>query len=178
MLSVMSPNTGVVTLLLFLTLAPARAADARRPPEQSSESERHYQAGLTRYARGDREGALAEFREALRRDPEDRTSIAAVRRLRAEVGRAEPAPRTSDGKAEEPLLERLLVKIPRWYHFGRTIGNSLSAAGTAQALNARIGQLLGERRLALAGNRRFRHERRLRELIRRSSLAAQDDDEA
>lgn len=167
----MNPAFRAVALLLLLALfgsGPARAGD-------SPSDEQPYQAGLTLYARGDRTGALASFREALRRNPHDRLAIAAVRRLESELApRAPPAPAASGG-AETPRLERLLlVEIPRWYQFGRTIGDCVSAVGTVEAANARVGQLLVERRLARARKRRFRGERTLRELLRRAPLATSD----
>lgn len=165
----MIPAATAAALLILLALSgPGRARAGERSPD-----EHPYQAGLTRYSRGDREGALASFREALRRDPGDRQSIAAVRRLESELAPGAPPARAASAAAETPRLERLLlVELPRWYQFGRTIGDRVSAVGTVEAANARVRQLLVERRFALARKRPFRNERGLRELLRRAPLAA------
>lgn len=171
----MIPASRAVALLLLLALSgsgPARAGE-RSPDEHP------YQAGLTRYSRGDREGALASFREALRRDPGDRQSIAAVRRLESELAPRAPEPSAANAGDGTPRFERLLlVELPRWYQFGRTLGDRMSAVGTVEAANARVGQLLVERRFARARKRPFRNERGLRELLRRAPLAGSESRDA
>lgn len=131
---------------------------------------------MTRYAAGDRDAALVFFRRALRESPGNRSALTAVRRLESETA-APPAavrppvesasPPSSAGRVEAFLLGTL----PRWFNFERTVGNGLSDVGTLNALNARVVQLLGERRFALAQNRAFRNERQLRELLRRAPVA-------
>jgi hypothetical protein len=134
------------------------------------------------YAEGEQEAALVFFRKALRESPGDPSALAAVRRVEAEIRtrRAAAPPQAvsaalpaSAGRVEELFL----VVVPRWFYFERTVGNGLSDIGTLNALNARIVQLLGERKLALAQSRVFRNERRLRELLRRAPLAALATDE-
>lgn len=171
----MNPAFRAVPLLLLLALSGSGPARAGEPVSD----ENPYQTGLTRYAHGDRTGALASFREALRRNPADRQSIAAVRRLESELAPRAPPALAAKAAADMPRLERLvLVELPRWYHFGRTIGDCVSAVGTVEAANARVGQLLVERRLARARKRPFRNERALRELLRRVPLASREIQDA
>lgn len=158
--------------------AAARPADAPVSKEADA-SDRLYQKGLDQYSRGDRAGALETFRAVERSDPADRFARAAVRRLESELAPRPPAVRPASYAEDLSRLDRfLLVELPRWYHFDRSVGNSLSAVGTLAALNARVRQLMGERKVALAKMRRFRKERELRELLRRAPLAALGLDEA
>lgn len=137
------------------------------PPEQG----RAYEEGIEDYARGDNDAALSSFRAALVRDPKNRYALAAVRRLEYEAA-ARRASRLSEipgNAAPAGAIERFfLVSLPRWFYFERTLGDGRRDAGTLDALNARVVQLLGERKVALDRNRRFKNEIRLRELIRRA----------
>lgn len=166
-----SHTSAVLALLLALSgSASSWASD--------SADESLYQKGLQQYARGDRAGALAVFRESLRRHPDDPFARAAVRRVESELARGGKPKRSPDVVAGLTRFERLvLVDIPRWYHFERTVGDCLSAVGTQQALNARVRQLLVERRVCRAAKRRCPSDRPLRELVRRAPLAARGLDE-
>lgn len=179
-----SPHAAAALALALALWGPAaaRAADASPPAAEASESDRLYQKGLHQYARGDRASALATFQAGLRRDPANRSLRAAVRRIESELApppaALAPVPRAGARRGSASRLERLfLVSIPRWFHFERTIGDAVSGVGTLNALNARVGQLLGERRLAFVQNRPFRKDRQLRELLRRAPLAARNPDE-
>jgi hypothetical protein len=132
---------------------------------------------MARYAAGEQDAALAFFRKALRESPGDPSALAAVRRVEAEIrarrAAAPPQAVSAPHPASVGTVEDLfLVIVPRWFYFERTVGNGLSDTGTLNALNARIVQLLGERKLAIAQNRVFRNERQLRELLRRAPLTA------
>lgn len=164
-----------LALLLVLAGLPAVQAAAENPrtvPSTDAESVRLYQSGLDDYARGDSGAALASFRKALRLSPKNASALAAVHRLESEAAyRRLSAPRGHGGPAPATAsrLERfLLVSVPRWFYFERTLGDGLRDVGTLTALNASVVQLLGERKVALAHNRPFRKERRLRELLRRA----------
>lgn len=166
--------------LALAGLGAARAEEPSRKAGQDSDSDRFYQKGLKQYADGDPSKALTTFQKGLRLDPRNRSSLAAVRRLESELAPRPIRPSAGDGVYRPPPapLERfLLVTIPRWFHFDRTIGDSMSAVGALEALNARIGQLMGERTFALSHNRRFLNDRRLRELLRRAPLVGRDCDE-
>lgn len=88
-------------LMAFAGPAAAWAADAPAAALGRAD-ESFYQQGLTRYARGDLKGALAAFREALRRDPENRFARAAVRRVEGELKR--PRSRAAPVPGREPPL--------------------------------------------------------------------------
>lgn len=161
---------GLALASLLAAEEPRAKAQVRREPVATA---RLYQAGVDSYARGDLSAALASFREVTRREPGHRSALAAVRRLEAELG----APPARDPAAAAPStsgrLERFLLhSLPRWLRFERTFGDPLSDVGTLTARNARVVQLLGERRMALARNRRFAKDRELRELLRRAPLSS------
>jgi hypothetical protein len=169
-----------VALVFFLALgltgpAASWAAKAAPASAESRETSRLYQAGMDHYSRGDLAAALASFREALRREPGNLSALAAVHRVEIESARQTTptaAPRPAPVRAKS--LDRFfLVSLPRWYYFERTIGDGMRDVGTLTALNASIVQLLGERKFALAQNRPFRKERRLRELLRRTPGTAE-----
>lgn len=174
------PLLARASLSLLLALggpAAAWAAD-ERSPARALKDERLYQQGLSRYSRGDRRGALAAFRKALRRRPDDRFAQAAVRRVEAELARGDAPASVPGARSEHTRFERLvLVDAPRWFYFERTLGDGWSALGTQTALNARVSQLLIERRVCRASSRRCGGDRPLRELVRRSALAGRSPGE-
>jgi len=162
--------------LAFPGPAAARAASSAAAPEETPESVRLYQAGLDSYTGGDLAAALASFREVLRLEPNNRSALAAVRRLEREATAAQSAPRPkSEHVRRRPRAWALdhffLVSLPRWFYFERTLGDGLSDVGTLTALNARVVQLMSERKVSLARNRPFRKERQLRALLRRAPAA-------
>jgi hypothetical protein len=157
--------------------AAARAAKAGLSAIERLERDHPYQAGLDHYARGERAAALASFREALRREPDNHSALAAIIRLESELA-PQPTPLLSPevervrGSSSGRVERFFIVSVPRWFHFERTVGNPLSDLGTLNAFNARIVQLLGEKKFASAHNRRFGNDRELRELLRRLPVAA------
>lgn len=156
--------------LSFGLALPFAAHASAEPPEHG----RAYQEGIDDYARGDIYAAMASIRAALDRDPENRSALAAVRRLEYEAAarRASRLSEIPENAAPAGAIERFfLASLPRWFNFERTLGDGLRDAGTLDALNARVVQLLGERKVALAQGRPFNNERRLRELIRRAPAA-------
>lgn len=167
----------LLSLPLVLAGFPALNAAAEKPQAAPPETESAllYQAGVDDYARGDADAALAAFRKALRLAPKNASALAAVRRLESEAARRRlPPPRESAPAPASRLEHLLLVSVPRWFYFERTLGNRLTDVGTLTALNASVVQLLGERKIALANRRPFRKERRLRELMRRAPSATLD----
>ncbi|MBI2385353.1 MAG: hypothetical protein HYV14_04985 [Elusimicrobia bacterium] len=154
---------------------PRAKAQARREPAGTA---RLYQTGVDSYARGDLPAALAAFREVTRREPGHRSALAAVRRLESELGAPPARDPSPPPAAASGRLERFLLRsVPRWFRFERTFGDPLSDVGTLTALNARVVQLMGERRMALARNRSFAKDRELRALLRRAPLASRVIDE-
>lgn len=150
-----------------LLCSPARAAP-------SSEAERQYQKGLSDYAQGRRVPALAAFQEALRLDPKSPSARAAVQRITLEVSRPDvyrPTPAAQKGSAlaslEEALDDFLLRQAPRYFRFERTVGDARSDQGTLAAMQGRVAQLMGERRLSLSRRSPFAKEREFRSLVRR-----------
>ncbi|MDD5304223.1 MAG: hypothetical protein PHS14_14075 [Elusimicrobia bacterium] len=180
----MKHSIAVVALALSMAF-PLAAEESRNkapPAGEAPETARLYQAGLAFYARGDLAAALASFREVARLDSNDRSALAAVRRLESELAArttaGRPLPSGSSRRASSSRLERfLLVSVPRWFHFERTVGDPMNDVGTLTALNARVVQLLGERRFALAQKRPFRNDRQLRALLRRAPAATQHYEE-
>lgn len=175
---------GIIAVALSFALAfagpeAAWAARAAPPADEDSKSTRHYQEGMDYYTGGDLDAALSSFREALRLEPGNRSALAAVRRLESEVAnRPAAARRPAAAPARRPApagaVDRFfLISLPRWFYFERTIGDGLRDVGTLTALNARVVQLMGERKMALARNRPFQKDRQLRELLRRAPVATQ-----
>lgn len=180
----MTHRCAAFSLALALVAGPvaARAFGAAPPNGDSRESGRLYQTGLDSYARGDLRAAREAFRKGLRLEPNNHAALAAVLRLEWEIAAQPPPVRPApEESARRPVSARLdhflLVSVPRWFYFERTIGDGLRDVGTLNALNARVAQLLGERDLALARNRPFRKDRQLRELLRRAPVAARGQEE-
>lgn len=165
--------------LLALALSCVPASGLAAPPPEgaapasaaSSESARLFEDGVRRYADGDPAAALALFRRAERLEPGHRAALAAIRRLEIEASRISTKPVPTAPRVG--ALERFLLgTLPRWYYFERIVGDGLRDVGAQSALNARIAQLMGERRFASARGRLFSNDGRLRELVRRAPLAA------
>lgn len=165
------PAFAALAVLLPLLGSGLRAAVPASPRAETSDSDRLFHEGVRRYAEGDAESALALFREVARREPGHRAALAAIRRLEVEAARPSPKPA---GTASRPgAAERFFLgTLPRWYYFERTVGDGLRDVGALSALNARIEQLLEERRVAFVRGRPFRKDRQLRELLRRAPHAA------
>ncbi|MDP3543910.1 MAG: hypothetical protein Q8T11_15690 [Elusimicrobiota bacterium] len=159
-----------------LVFALVCASTIVRAADEPDENARKFQEGVSRYAEGDAEAALALFREVARRDPHDRAARAAIRRLEIE-GTPRAAKPAAPGPRPGAFERFFLGTLPRWYYFERTVGDGLRDVGTLSALNAQVAQLLGERKFALAAGRPFRKDVRLRELLRRAPLAARSGDE-
>lgn len=165
------PALAGLMVLLPLFGAAVRSSGHASPHAEAAESARLFHEGLRRYAEGDAGAALALFREVARREPGHLEALAAVRRLEAEAAR--PSPKPAAPAPRPSSAERFFLgTLPRWYYFERTVGDGLRDVGALRALNARIEQLLGERRASIARDRPFRKERQLRELLRRAPLAA------
>ena len=177
-----SASVVVAVAMAFAGPQAAWAARAASQADESVESARLYQAGMDSYTGDDLDAALASFREALRLDPNNRSALAAVRRLERELAnRPAVARRPAPSRRPAPAgaVDRFfLISLPRWFYFERTIGDGLRDVGTLTALNARVVQLMGERKMALARNRPFQKDRQLRELLRRAPVATQRLEEA
>lgn len=168
---------------LCLALASVSAGPVAARSSASSEEARLYHAGVDAYAAGDVPAALDFFRAVLKLDPEHAPALSAVRRLEHERSSPVPPRPPSRGPAhpsdEERAVDRFfLVLLPRWFYFERTLGDSLSEVGTLSAINARVVQLLGEKKLAIAENRPFKKERQLRALLRRAPAATREFEQA
>lgn len=166
------PRALLLLLSLGATTSLAHGVDAESP----------YDDGVKQYARGEYAAAKISFQTALRRNPNDRSARSALRRLNTESAPgntevAAPPPATKPPARRDtprPWERLFLVTLPRWFNFEDTIGNGLRDLGELTALNARIGQLLAERRFASTNGRMFANERRLRSLLRRTALAFPD----
>jgi hypothetical protein len=142
-------------------------------PERDIENDTYYLGGLSLYAHGETKQALAAFRDALARHPNDPKALAAVRRLEVELAGQKPS--------SPKRRRRLALVVDRtwldhsfwWVRFGRTLGDAESAQGSLTALQGKVKQLLAERRRAFALRRRFSKERELRALVRRMPAMAE-----
>jgi len=164
-------NSSLPVFTLILALLAAFPASG-----EAADNGRLYQSGVDHYAAGDSTAALADFREVLRLEPKNAPALAAVRRLEGEA--ADLRVIRSPEPARADAFDRFfLVTLPRWFYFERTLGDGLRDLGAMTALNARVTQLIIEKELALAHNRRFRNDRRLRALLRRVPVTVQPQDE-
>lgn len=86
-----------------------------------------------------------------------------------EVARATAAaPRPSAmGRVSDALDDSLALDLPRFINFNDTCGDAVASAGTLEALNGRVAQLLSERAVALRLGKPFDKETELRSLVRR-----------
>lgn len=159
-----------LALLFLLSGAVPTALNA------GANSDSPYDAGVKHYARGDYVAAKISFQAALRLDPNDRSARSALTRLYTEsqLAHARLPVAPPPMHAPRPWERLLLVTLPSWFNFEDTLGNGLRDTGALTALNARITQLLIERRFAFANGRAFQNERRLRSLLRRTALAFPD----
>jgi hypothetical protein len=163
----------------WLMLAGAGSAPAATPSGPAAAD--LYQAGMDDYARGDLDAALASFRAALVQEPENRPATAAAHRMEFEIAARDAAHDADDRAARlspPSAFDRFcLVTVPRWFYFERTIGDGLANVGTMHALNARVAQLLAERKIAFARKRPFKKELQLRALVRRMPAATRESQE-
>lgn len=86
-----------------------------------------------------------------------------------EVARAAAAaPRPSAmGRVSQAVDDSLALGLPRIINFNDTCGDAAASAGTLEALNGRVAQLLSERTVALRLGKPFDKETELRSLVRR-----------
>jgi hypothetical protein len=81
---------------------------------------------------------------------------------------AAAAPRPSAmGRVSQAVDDSLVVGLPRFINFNDTCGDAVASAGTLEALNGRVAQLLSERTVALRLGKPFDKETELRSLVRR-----------
>lgn len=137
-----------------------------------SEAERQYQKGVSAYAQGHHALALSAFRESLRLDPRNLSARAAVQRIALEASQPDSARSTTPSApgSEGALDDFLLRQVPRYFRFERTVGDARADQGTLDAMQGRVAQLMGERRLALSHRGVFVKDRELRALVRRLPL--------
>ena len=164
----MRPST-LLAILFCGSIASAAPGGKAGGAQDRGDVDALYQKGMRLYAVGKPEKALPVFKEVLRRDPDDRSARAAVVRIYTELAFARlPKQEYSQPPTlSESIDEFLVVDVPRYYDFGRTFGDDIAQAGTLDALNGRVSQLMAERRRALEAGREFAKERELRSLVRR-----------
>jgi hypothetical protein len=81
---------------------------------------------------------------------------------------AAAAPRPSAmGRVSDAVDESLALDLPRFINFNDTCGDAVASAGTLEALNGRVAQLLSERTVALRLGKPFEKDAELRSLVRR-----------
>ena len=172
----MNRRPSVALAGLFLVLA-AVAAAGMRPPRASrgrrAESDFFYQAGVDQYARGRFTEALADFKEALRRDPGNDAARIAANRVREErmMLAAEGASRAPPPAVSRALPQEedgtFLSSVLRLLAFAQTVVDEKEREGRLRAMQGRIAQLLAERKISRALGRSFTKDAELHALSRR-----------
>jgi hypothetical protein len=150
--------------LLALVLLCGAAQAKPRPRKPLSAVDK----GTKLYAEGKLPQALAIFRGALRRDPDNEAARKAVARIELELSRAHRPGYSADRDDWLDDLDQALVEgVPRVVNFEDTVGDALGRVGDLEAGQGRVRQLLAERAFALKRGKRFSKDNELRAAVRR-----------
>jgi hypothetical protein len=106
------PLASALAVALALSGGMPTRAEASSPTRET-ENGRLFQDGMDHYASGEVAAALADFREVARREPDNQTAAAAVRRLEAEAV-ITPSRRTETGRDPKGPITRALERLLSW----------------------------------------------------------------